>query len=392
MLALGINTLMAADDGAGGTVGGSSPPGGSLLSAANEGMFIVPQFPLDPWSAWSYADAQACGEMCVGYLAWDEPELAGSMTYAQWEADVATTRGDDSERFLHTNFGPGINRSHWWAADTPDEVVQAVGVVDSVGCDAYYYTNPSVIANSVSASWPNGAATYWPGPGGDYAYGERAGAYGWQARELRRMQQEAGGYMPTWITLETKLPFLNATNIVEHPSGTYEPDIILYEEIEGAVWSGITNEARGLMYFQQNGLYSELRGAGVDLDIDPNTGVAPNEALFSLEGGEQALKDTVAAINADIATLAPVINTQSYVYDFSAGVETMLKAYGGDAYIFASVGLGQTTGSKTFTLPAGISGTTVEKLHGGGTTSVSGGTFAHTFPAEYSHEVFRIAI
>jgi hypothetical protein len=78
------------------------------------------------------------------------------------------------------------------------------------------------------------------------------------------------------------MPFLS--------SSASQLDIILYAQMRGAVWSSIIHEARGILYFQQNGFYDQV-GAPT---IDPNTGAAPNTSLFSLISGDLALRNYVA--------------------------------------------------------------------------------------------------
>ena len=147
---------------------------------------------------------------------------------------------------------------------------------------------------------------------------------------------------PRWCFVETKKPFL----------GDAEGQIITHAQLEGAVWSALANEARGVAYFQHNGFYPPDSPT-----VDPNTGSTPTGEVYSLVDGQQTYKDAVTALNARIVALAPVLNTQSYVWDFdAAGVDTMLKAHGGYAYIFASVGVAAATGSKTFTLPPDLAG------------------------------------
>ncbi len=70
----------------------------------------------------------------------------------------------------------------------------------------------------------------------------------------------------------------------------------------------------------------------------------------------------------------------------------MLKSYNGNAYIFAGLGMGHATGSKTFTLPAGVTGTTVTVVGESRTIPDSGGQFSDSFAAEYTHHVYQIAL
>lgn len=128
------------------------------------------------------------------------------------------------------------------------------------------------------------------------------------------------------------------------------------------------------------------------------------------------MHNAVKAINAKVQSLAPVLNTQSYYnttytvngytyyrFTFNNGTDTMLKTYNGYAYIFAGLGMKannasatsgtvDATGTKTFTLPAGVTGTSVEVVGESRNISVSGGQFSDSFPQEYSYHVYKIAL
>ena len=79
-----------------------------------------------------------------------------------------------------------------------------------------------------------------------------------------------------------------------------------------------------------------------------------------------------------------MLNTESYLWDFRAGADTMLKVKDGSAYIFAGVGLKDTPGSKTFTLPSGVNGSTVEVVGEGRSVPVTNGKFTDVLATEYA--------
>jgi hypothetical protein len=145
-------------------------------------------------------------------------------------------------------------------------------------------------------------------------------------------------------------------------------------QIAGAVWACIVYEARGIIYFVHDFQHS---------------GNAHN-----LRDNIQGHTAAVATLNARITALAPVLNTQSYVWSFNATVKTMLKARAGYAYVFAMSNpqASHDTTARTFTLPAGITGTTVDVLNESRTLTVSGGTFSDSFAAEYTCHIYRIAL
>ena len=216
--------------------------------------------------------------------------------------------------------------------------------------DKYAYTSPHNWGLlPTSPHWPKGAPV------------ARSGAYGWLARRMQTFQ-DPKNIRPSWVFVETAMPFLT-----ESGARTITPD-----QVEGAVWSAIINEARGIAYFQHN-----------------NNDTCDT---YSILDCGQPIRDKLTAVHRKIRSLAPAINTQSYRYDFKSGTETMLKTYDGHAYIFAGVGLNQTTGTKTFTLPAGVNGTTVVVEAEGRTLPVVNGRFTDSFANEYSHHVYRVTL
>jgi hypothetical protein len=68
----------------------------------------------------------------------------------------------------------------------------------------------------------------------------------------------------------------------------------------------------------------------------------------------------------------------------------MLKTYDGSAYIFAMTD--GTTGSRTFTLPQGVAGRSVEVIGENRTIPVTGGGFSDSFASEYTYHVYRISL
>jgi hypothetical protein len=166
--------------------------------------------------------------------------------------------------------------------------------------------------------------------------------------------------------------------------------------MEGAVWSALIHEARGIAYFQHN-----------------------NDGAY---GGNYSIVDIAAvhakvkAVNAMVQSLAPVLNTQSYYntsytvngytyrrFSFGNDTDTMLKTYNNFAYIFAALGMRpnndactsgtvDATGTKTFVVPVGITGTSVEVVGEGRNLSVTGGQFTDSFAYEYTHHIYKIAL
>jgi hypothetical protein len=342
-----------------------NPP---LSQLSDVGITAIPM-----WGEW---DAQAVGNnTVVGWMASDEPDMG--LDHDSWISDVAAKRSADPNRFVMTNFGNGILQTFWWQG--ANQMETAVQAVDYAQADQYYYTSPGIRHNVVDPFATEGlTARDWPGPWGDGDYAQSAASYGWLIQRLRKLA--GGANRPFGVFIETQMPFLQDNG----------REIITYERIGNVVWAAICNEARAISYFQHNGFYDNTTWPGGPT-IDPNTGTTPQFDTYSLVYN-YGVRAAVGAINATIHSLAPVLNTQSYVWDFGpADVTTMLKVTGGYAYLFTSMGFGKGSGSRTFLLPGGISGATAEVIGEDRTVPVNRHRIVDTFPVD-GHHAYKIAL
>lgn len=334
---IGINTYLGAEH-----------DGTRLTHITDRGIFVLAQ-----QQEFTPAEVGA-NPAVVGWLISDEcemgysgcPESPESAQLATQSDYVAKVHAYEDGRFTQANFGNGILRTHW----APTTMARHVQLVDAASADKYTYTSPHIWGLVPdSPRWPKGAKV------------DTAAAYGWQVDQMRSFQDRTH-LRPVWAFVETAQPYLT-----EAGARTITP-----EQLEGAVWSAIIHEARGIAFFQHN-----------------NNGECGHYSL--VDCGER-LRDKVTEVTADIRDLAEVINSQSYVHDFDNGTDTMLKAVDGHAYVFAGIGLRQSPGDKTFTLPPGVHGDTVTVVGEGRTLDVTDGSFTDDFAQEYSHHVYRIPI
>ena len=333
--ALGINTYE-----------GMEHDGSAITTVTGQGMYVIAQ------DEWTTNEIGTDGNV-VAWLASDECDMGLGCTggdenanLADQKSKVATIRGYNDGRFAFANYGNGLLHTYW-AINTMGGLMQ---VVDVASADKYFYTSPHIWGITPdSPFWPNAAKV------------ASSGSYGWYVDQMKRYQDPANRH-PNWMFVEVGRPYLTEAGAL----------VIQPEQIEGAVWSSITHEAHGIAYFQHSN--------------DPTCGG------YALIDCDQVRKDKVKAIDAQIKSLASIINTQSYEYDFGAGVDTMLKTSEGFAYIFTSVGLKQTTGPKTFKLPPGISGATVTVVDENRTIAVANGSFDDSFAAEYTHHIYKITL
>jgi hypothetical protein len=152
-------------------------------------------------------------------------------------------------------------------------------------------------------------------------------------------------------------------------------------QLQGAVMNSIINEARGIWYFNQSHT-GPCQGGSI---------VRQSQVTTNFCGATQVA--AMKTVNSVIKALAPVINTQSFVWSFGAGLDTMLKVYKGDAYIFSMVDGSSPPGARSFQLPPGLNGRTIEVLNEGRTlTANAQAQFADNFSAEYSYHIYRVAL
>lgn len=266
-------------------------------------------------------------------------------------------RANNDGRFISANYTQMVVSTTFQPYG--EQFVNHTGV-DAVSIDMYWYTIPDTSFGNV----------YVTDVGGPTAP-RTATSYGAMMRGLRQLDGNDSSRKPLWM-------------FVEMLSGSPGEQFVRYidpAELKGAAMSSVINEARGLMWF--NNVASQgyevgnvLRQAQVN-----GTGFV---GYYQVEA--------MGEVCAQIKVLAPVINTQSYVWTFGSNLETMLKTYNGYAYIFAMCSNGSTPGSRTFTLPTGVNGTSVEVVDESRNLTISGGQFTDSFNAEYSYHIYKIAL
>jgi hypothetical protein len=374
--------------------------------ATEDGIFVMPHKEYEGTDNWTPTTV-GNDYRAVGWFITDECDQGysgcGNATWTEYQelstqqSRTAAVRAYNDGRFMWSNFGNGVARS-FWSPDTMDEHVK---LMDGSSADKYAYTSPN--ASEVllqSRNWPKSANS------------RVSAAYGWMVDQMRSFQKaelspgdptpaEPQGLRPSWAFVETAQPLLNETGATS----------ITPNQMEGAVWEAIIHEARGVAYFPQN---NDACGGYSILYVDNQT----SSCLQQL----QTRQNKLISMHTTIRSLAPVLNTQSYVWNFSNdgntanNSDTMLKTYNGSAYIFAGIGLefsgtdqndcgtlslervcqalgtNQPTGSKNFILPGGITGTTVDVVDENRTIPVVNGQFTDTFANEYTHHIYKIAM
>jgi hypothetical protein len=234
------------------------------------------------------------------------------------------------------------------------------GFTDVVSLDQYFYTN-------AYCSYTPYRDPYIVSI--DKNHCRTASSYGNTVKALRTQDAADGKLQPVW-------------QFVENLNGSDQRSFQAYitpDQLKGAVMNSLIGEARGIIYFNQS-LSGSCQSAAVvrDSQNNPNfCGAAQVQAMTQVDG--------------QIKALAPVLNSQSYDFTFGTGLSTMLKTYGGSAYVFAMVDGKSSPGSRTFTLPAQLKNSTVEVLNESRTLPVSSsGTFTDNFASESSYHIYKV--
>jgi len=343
---VGINTYMRAEN-----------PGdwSTVDIMTNEGLWLILQ------DGWETKTAVRSNPRVIGWQISEELDMGGGteqQNLTSQRNQAAKYRAFNDGRFLHSNFGNGVLGT-FWAPNTMDDMIE---VVDLTSVDKYGYTSPQVRYEfGRTPSWGLGAAA-----------ARSSRCYGWQQDRMVRLGGTLNGtatayQKPNWVFVESARPFI-------YEAGS---ETIGLEEMEGATWNALIHGASGLAWFQHNNDFS-IGG------------------VYSLVDSPADRRAKVTAINAQVMRMAPVLNTQSYVWSFGPNLDTALKVYDGHAYIIA-MALPQGTppaasGSRTFTLPPGINGTTVTVIDENRTIPVANRAFTDSFAAEHEHHIYRIPL
>jgi hypothetical protein len=238
----------------------------------------------------------------------------------------------------YASFGKGV--AYW------DEEAQAArfvnGYTDVVGADVSWYADPNVCTE----------ATRWMQlPAGQCRL---AANYGATVERLRSLDAADGRLQPVYAVI-------SLTGLT--------PD-----QVSGAAMSALIHGARGIVY--------DAHGTSARCEAD--------NVLRHACG--RALRSGITELDRRIAQLAPVLNTQSYAYDFAPELDTMLKRHNGAYYLFAMLGRGQSPGPHLLTVPSDLSAAGhIEDLFDQRTIQVDKeGHFTETFGAEHTYHVYRI--
>jgi len=294
----------------------------------------------------------ACDQNSVGLahltdktiVAWtqqDEPDNAQAATGGGYGPCISATtiqglytqmRGKDSTRPVYLNLGQGVAHDYigWGsecAATHPKDYPDYVKAADIVSFDIY----PS---NDTDTS----------------VHGKL-----WLVADgVKNLVGWAGSSKPVWNWIEC--------TGMNDPSGKPTP-----AQVKAEVWMSIVSGSMGIGYFVHQFMPTFDEHALLD---------------------DSTMKAAVAAINQQITTLAPVLNTPPIVgagtvasSDASVPVEMLMKRQGGATYVFAVAMRGTAVHAKFSALTGVGAASTATVLGENRTVPVAGGAFEDDFPA-----------
>jgi hypothetical protein len=305
------------------------------------------------WNPWTGYINDGVHDTCVP----DQPRRCGYSVY-----NTLYARLNNPSALIYANVGKGAlmwqsddeRATFLSGADGPDPRANwRLGVATG---DIYFYTDGNIGAEAVN---------WFDIPAGEV---RRAANYG----EVLMPNLRAGAsYGNNGVP---RIPL----GVVVELGGQAAGSVINANQIEGAVWSTLIHEARLLAYFSH--VFS-------DSTANPWT----SDVLNDTRPAYQATRDRVKKINAEVKSLARVLNTQSYVWQFHPNLSTMLKYRDNAAYVFAMQKRQFASGTYTFTLPPELPASgTIEVIGENRTIPYSAGRFTDSFSAEYTHHKYRI--
>ncbi|MEO7904816.1 MAG: fibronectin type III domain-containing protein [Candidatus Saccharimonadales bacterium] len=331
---------------------------------------------------WNLGGAiQNSGSEHVGYVVEDEVDMWAGAGWGGWTgatgfvSNVCTSGGADcgytvmqqteaafpqDGRLRWTNVGMTI---FTYQEGTGDAYVNGMTPQGSwpmhlVTTDMYFYTGSGAIVVDAESNFGIPAVAV-----------RRAGNYGEVLMtKLREYDGMQGGRKPLGVIVELggQIP------------GGEEMDA---DKVEGAVWSTLIHEARCISYFSH-------------VFVDSTNNPYSTNALYSSGGLYPSIQARVKKINSEVLSLAPVLNTQSYQWQGSDDIQSMLKIKDGFAYLFtmAKVAPVHSTVPRTFVLPFGITGKTAEVLFESRTIDVTQGAIHDTYALETTYHIYKIAL
>ena len=280
----------------------------------------------------------------TGYLLGDEQDMSTNpkhITPEEVSAAAQKIRALDPGRPVYNNWGKAFSLRPWVGAHDDDAGLRRYCSEVDISSSDYYASTDG----------------YEPPVMHTPAF------YGQAVTNVRGL---CGAAKPTWGFVETGHPFADNPGSWAPYSkdGTIEP-----AAVEQAVWSMLAHGANGIVYFVH--------------DFVP--GGLTEDGLFD---HPETVK-TVTRVNAEVRTLAPILNAQRQPTGLTAlGADATLRADPKGFYVVAAENKGN-TGDVTFTAPAAAGATVAVVGENRQIKADAAGKFTDRFDG-WGHHVYRI--
>jgi hypothetical protein len=252
-------------------------------------------------------------------------------------------------RMRYTNYGKGVT---FWDSDA-----QAGRFVNQyqnvVSADNYWFSDQNICG-------ANEGGTLFGDRPLSPADCRRASNYGRTVDRMRALVSPAGS-RPVWGFVEVGHPFTDQGSLSITPA-----------QVVAAVWSSIIHGARGIIYFNHS------------FGGPCQTQHALREPCYA------AVRAAVTAVDARIASLAPVLNAPfaDGVVTGSSGVDVSTRWFGGHFYILAGARV-TTAQTATFSMPC-VGSARVTVLDENRTLIVGKGGFSDRFADGNAVHIYRV--
>jgi hypothetical protein len=253
-------------------------------------------------------------------------------------------------RMVYVNYGKGV--AFWLSDEDAAQFVNGFG--DVVSVDAYWFTDPNICGAG------EGGLLFARDRALTTAECRRAANYGAVVDRVRSLSSPPGA-KPVWAFVE-----------VGHPFGQDDAPTITGLQIRAAVWSSLIHGARGIVYFNHS-----FGG-----------GCRSQHVLRDRCGA--AVRADVAAVNAQIRELAPVLNAPFVdgLVGSPTSVDVAAKSYRDQVFVLAAA---TQPGHQVAALSLACGATRAEVVGENRTVAVEHGRLTDGFADANAVHIYRLS-